>query len=198
MKSTKEMNERNPLSDEAIIQLYWKREERAIEETDLKYGKYLYTIAYNIVHDHLDCEECLNDTYLGTWNQIPPTRPTVFHVFLSRIMRNIAVDRYRKNSAEKRIPSELVMSLDELQHCIPAPEEHVDEYVEQMGGVLNVFLRSLDDVDEFMFVCRYYYADNLDTIAQMLQTSKSTVFRRLTRLREKLAEILRQEGRLYE
>ena len=198
MKSTTEMNERHPLPDEDIIQLYWNREERAIEETDVKYGKYLYTIAYNIVHDHMDCEECLNDTYLGTWNQIPPTRPTIFHVFLSRITRNVAVDTYRKKSAEKRIPSELVVSLDELQHCLPDSTEREDEFIAQLGGTLSSFLRNLDEQDEFLFVCRYYYSDDLGTIANMLQTSKSTVYRRLAQLREELAEILKKEGRLYE
>ena len=90
------------MPDGEIIELYWKREEAAISETDKKYGKYLYRIAYNIVHDELDCEECLNDTYLGTWNRIPPARPNVFQIFLSKIMRNIAVDRFRKNTAKKR------------------------------------------------------------------------------------------------
>ena len=100
------------MSDEDIVALYFARNEKAISETDLKYGRYLFTIAYNIVHDRLDCEECLNDTYLGTWNAIPPHRPPVFQVFLSKIMRNTAVDKFRKTRASKRIPSELVVSLD--------------------------------------------------------------------------------------
>ena len=107
------------LSDEQIIDLYFAREERAIKETDHKYGKYLFTIAYNIVQDTLDCEECLNDTYLNTWNRIPPTRPSIFHAFLSKIMRNIAVDRYRHNKAQKRAPSEMLLTLEELDSCTP-------------------------------------------------------------------------------
>ena len=102
------------LADEAIIELYWKRDERAIEETDLKYRKYLYSIAYNIVHDEPDCEECLNDTSFGVWNRIPPARPNAFAAFIGKIMRNIAVDRYRRNTSAKRSPTELEASLDEF------------------------------------------------------------------------------------
>ena len=105
------------LSDEQIIQLYWDRNETAITATDEKYGRYLYTIAYNVLHDRLDCEECLNDTYLGTWNRIPPTRPAAFMVFLSKIMKNIAVDRHRKNTAEKRVPGELDVQFIEIMGC---------------------------------------------------------------------------------
>ena len=101
------------LADEDIVALYFDRNESAIDETDKKYGKYLYTIAYNIIHDSMDCEECLDDTYLSTWNRIPPTRPKILKVFLSKIMRDVAVDRYRKDSAKKRVPSELTVSLEE-------------------------------------------------------------------------------------
>ena len=106
------------LSDEQIIDLYFAREERAIKETDHKYGKYLFTIAYNIVQDTLDCEECLNDTYLNTWNRIPPTRPSIFHAFLSKIMRNIAVDRYRHNKAQKRALSRSVNTLKNYKNSL--------------------------------------------------------------------------------
>ena len=85
----KQNQTREVLEDENIIELYWDRNEKAIEETDYKYGKYLYTISYNILHNHLDSEECLNDTYLGAWNKIPPERPNVFKVFLTRVMRKL-------------------------------------------------------------------------------------------------------------
>ena len=104
MKTENSTKSERYLPDPEIIELYWARDERAIDETDKKYRQYLHRIAYNIVHDDLDCEECLNDTYLGTWNRIPPTRPNAFQLFLSKIMRNIAIDRYRKNSAKKNIP----------------------------------------------------------------------------------------------
>ena len=95
----RENNTQPTLTDESIIELYWNRDEKAISETDKKYGRYLYAIAYNIVHDDLDSEECLNDTYIGTWNQIPPTRPNIFQVFLAKITRNHAINKFKKSRA---------------------------------------------------------------------------------------------------
>lgn len=188
-------NKDTRLSDEAIIELYWSRNEKAIKETDRKYGKYLFTIAYNIVHDDLDCEECLNDTYLGTWNKIPPTRPSVFQIFLSRIMRNIAVDRFRKKTANCRVPSEMTVSLEELDDCM-ASDISVEEEVaiREISVKLNAFLRSLEERAEFIFVCRYYYADKISDIARMLQVAESTVFRELSDMRNRLKSYLESEG----
>ncbi len=187
------------LADEDIIELYWKREERAIQETDVRYGRYLFTIAYNIVHDRLDCEECLNDTYLGTWNSIPPHRPSIFQVFLARITRNVAVDKYRENTASKRIPSEMTVSLEELNDCI-ADESSFDEEetVRTISKVLNTFLQTLPERERFTFVCRYYYSDSVSNIAKMLQVSERTVFRTLAKTRAKLKELLEKAGFRYE
>ena len=186
-------SDRPQLTDEAIIDLYWERDERAIEETDRKYRNYLLTIAYNIVHDEPDCEECLNDTYLGTWNRIPPIRPGIFSVFISKIMRNIAVGRYRKNTASKRIPSELVVSLGELDECIErAPEDEL--VLAELARLLNEFLKSLPKREEFAFVCRYYYSDKIGDIARMLGLSENTVLRDLAKTRAALKEKLNGEG----
>ena len=102
------------MNDGDIIELYFLRDERAISETDAKYGKYLFSVAYNVVHDRLDCEECLNDTYLDAWNAMPPERPAVLKAFLAIIMRRRAIDRYKAEKRKKRIPSELTVSLSEL------------------------------------------------------------------------------------
>lgn len=187
------------LSDEAIIELYWNREERAIKATNEKYGKYLFTIAYNIVRDELDCEECLDDTYLGTWNSIPPTRPTLFQVFLAKIMRNVALDRFRKKSAAKRIPSEMIVSLDEIDGYLPY-DASVEEAVliQEISRVLNEYLGSLSDRDEFIFVCRYYYSDTISDIAKMLDLNPKTVSAALLKLREGLKDRLEKEGYRYE
>ena len=109
---TKLMGQNAIIADEQIIELYWQREERAIQETDKKHGQFLFRIAYNILHDRLDCEECQNDTYLGVWNAIPPTRPTVFPAFITQIMRRIAINRYKEKTSKKRIPSELTVSME--------------------------------------------------------------------------------------
>lgn len=186
------------LPDETIVQMYWERNEQAIEETEHKYGKYLFTIAYNIVHDNMDCEECLNDTYLGAWNKIPPTRPSIFQAFLSRIMRNIAINRYKRNAAAKRIPSELLVSLEELDTCMVSNQIIEEEMaVKRLSDALNSYLESLSERKEFIFVCRYYYADKITEIAKMLKISEKTVSRELIAIREGLKKYLESEGILY-
>ena len=183
------------LSDDQIIELYWQRNEKSISETDKKYGKYLYTIAYNIVHDRLDCEECLNDTYLSVWNRIPPTRPNIFQLFLSKIMRFIAIDKYKKMRATKRIPSELIVSFGELEDCISTDQTLEEELaIKEAIEILNKFLRASKDDDEFMFVCRYYYSDRVSDIARMLETNDRAIYRALTSIREGLKEKLEKEG----
>ena len=199
MDTKKKTVEASILADEAIIDMYWGRNERAIEETDKKYGRYLYTIAYNILRDTLDCEECLNDTYLKTWNRIPPTRPNVFQVFLSKITRDVSVDKYRQNHSAKKIPTELVRSLDELEDCLTTNTSVEEEVlVRQMIAILNSYLESLSSRDEFCFICRYYYSDSIEEIARMLKLSERTVFRDLSRIRKGLRERLEKEGFIYE
>ena len=186
------------VSDEKIIELYWNREEKAIEETDRKYGNYLHTIAYNILHNDLDCEECLNDTYLGTWNSIPPSKPSALQVFISKIMRNISISRYQKNRAAKRVPSEMTVSMDELEKYIvynefesPTEQEY---YTYQLSRLLSEYLRSLSDKQRFIFICRYYCSDSISSIGEMLHISDRTVFRELSALKASLKELLIKEG----
>ena len=183
------------LSDEEIVSLYWQREEKAINATDAKYGKYLYTIAYNILNDNMDSEECLNDTYLGTWNSIPPAKPTILQAFLSKIMRNTALGRVRKSTAGKRIPSEMSISLEELDECIGwEPGEDEKYYVNRLSELFNKYLDTLSDRQLFIFVCRYYYSDSVARIADMLKLSKNTVFRDLAEIRKGLKAFLEKEG----
>lgn len=199
MNNEKEIQYERSLPDTEIIELYWKREESAISETDKKYGRYLYRIAYNIVHDDLDCEECLNDTYLGTWNRIPPSRPNVLQLFLSKIMRNIAVDRYRKNRAKKNVPSELLVSLNELEDCLSVTPSVEEQYlIDDLRRVLNDFLHSQNERACTTFICRYYYADQINDIAAMVGVSKRTVLRELVRMRSELRQRLEKEGYDYE
>ena len=102
------------MSDEKIVELYWQRDEQAIKETDIKYKKFLLSVAMNIVHDMCDSEECLNDTYIGTWNAIPPARPILLQSFLSTIMRRTAINRFNANNRQKRIASEFTVSLGRI------------------------------------------------------------------------------------
>lgn len=183
------------LSDEELVELYWNRNEKAIERTDQKYGNYLFRIAQNIVHSDLDSEECLNDTYLGTWNRIPPTRPNILQAFLAKIMRNVAVDRYRSNTAARRIPSELTDSLEELDECLHTYyTESEEQSVREIARILNEYLDSLPRRREFVFVCRYYFADSVSHIATLLGVSTVTVSRELSAIRRELRERLEKEG----
>lgn len=187
------------IDDETIIELYWQRDESAITATDRKYGKYLYIITYNILRDSMDCEECLNDTYLCTWNRIPPTRPTALQTFLSKIARDAAVDKHRRRHASKRVPSELISSLDELDECMSGGMTPEDEIViKEASKILSAYLRTLSRREEFVFICRYYYADSISSIADMLNVSENTIFRDLAKIRKGLREKFVEEGFLNE
>ena len=183
------------MPDNDIIDLYWKRDERAITETDNKYHRYLYRVARNILQDKQDCEESLNDTYFITWNKIPPSKPSVFQTFLSKITRDVSIDKYRKNSAEKRIPSELTASLDELDECFAFEASAEESFiVTQLSAILNAYLREVPKREAFIFVSRYYYADSIENIAKMLKVSESTVFRDLAKIRKGLRERIEAVG----
>ena len=194
-----DINQTSDMTDEAIIELYWQRNEQAIAATDQKYGRYLYTIAYNIINDRLDCEECLNDTYLNTWNAIPPKRPSAFAVFLSKIIRNLALERFRYHHAVKRVPSEMVVSMEELDDCLVCTKSVEEEYLlQEMVRILNDYLLTLTDRQMYVFVWRYYHCDTLDNIAQMIGMSKITVRRELATIRAGLKARLEKEGYTYE
>ena len=183
------------LSDDAIIDLYWQRDEDAIAATDKKYRKYLYTIAYNIVREQTECEDCLNDTYMRTWDKIPPTRPNILQAFLAKITRNTAVDTVRKHAASTRIPTELTISLSELDECIDVQAAaDSDAHLHEIIRLLNEYLHSLSDRMAMIFICRYYYADTISRIAKIADASESTVQRELSRMRRELRLKLEKEG----
>lgn len=186
-------------NDETIVDMYWQRNEEAIQVTDKKYGKFLFTIANNIVHDRLDSEECVNDTYLGVWNKIPPAKPNVFKMFIAKITRNISIDRFRSKNAQKHVPSEMMTSLEELDGCLACDLTVEEEYeVRELSRVLNSYLRTLNGRNEFIFVCRYYFSDTIATIAAMLRISEATVYNALAKMRAELRKCLEQEGYLDE
>ena len=186
---------RIPMDDDKIVELYWERDEKAIEETDFKYKKYLFSIAYNVVYDRLDCEECLNDTYLGAWNAIPPTKPSVLKAFLTTIIRRIAIKRYHSNLKQSVIPSEMTVSLSELEDFVAGDEDVGAEFdAERLGHIISDFVRSLSERRQFIFMSRYYLADPIDTIASDLSLSRSMVNKELAAIRSALKEKLESEG----
>lgn len=186
---------RMPMDDDKIVALYWERDEKAIEETDFKYKKYLFSIAYNMVHDRLACEDCLNDTYLGAWNAIPPSRPNVLKAFLTTITRRIAIKRYHSNLRQRVIPSELTVSLSEIEDFVADDGDVDSEFdAERLGRIISDFVRSLPERKQFIFISRYYLADPIDTIARDLSLSRSMVHKQLSAIRSALKEKLESEG----
>lgn len=188
-------NEKAPLSDEKIIELYWERNEKAIDETDRKYKKYLFSIAYNVLHEKLDCEECLNDTYLGAWNAIPPSRPNGLKAFLTTIARRVAIKRYHRNLKKSVIPSEMTVSLSELEDFIIGDEDIGSDFdADRLGNVLSGFVRSLSERRRFIFMSRYYFSEPIETIARELSLSRSMINKELAAIRTALKEKLESEG----
>ena len=186
---------RMPMDDDKIVALYWERDEKAIEETDFKYKKYLFSIAYNMVHDRLACEDCLNDTYLGAWNAIPPSRPNVLKAFLTTITRRVAIKRYHRNLRQSVIPSELTVSLSEIEDFVADDGDVDSEFdAERLGRIISDFVRSLPERKQFIFISRYYLADPIDTIASDLSLSRSMVNKVLSAIRSALKEKLESEG----
>lgn len=180
------------MEDKKIVTLYWERNENAIRESEQKYGKYCYTVAYNILHSREDSDECVNDTWNVAWNAIPPERPAKLQGFLARITRNIAIDRYRYDSAQKR-GAELESSIDEYWECIPNGDASIeDEYV--LKQAINGFLASLDIRTRVIFMRRYWYSMSVKDIAEGMRLSESHISVILHRTRSKFKDYLTKEG----
>lgn len=184
------------LEDSAIIQLFFERSERALSELDRRYGNAVRQTAANILRDRLDAEECVSDTYLKVWNNIPPQHPDFLGSYVCRIARNTAVSRIRGESAAKRSRG-LDLVLDELGDCIPSPVNVEAAYeTKELIASIQRFLSSLDYDDRYLFVRRYWYADPVRDIAAAMHLRENRVSVRLFRLREKLRNTLRKEGLL--
>lgn len=183
------------MDDERIVALYWDRSEQAIVETQTKYGKYCYSIAYNILDNNEDAQECVNDTYSDAWNSMPPHRPSILSSFLGKITRRISIDRWRKRNAKKRGGGEMTLVLEELKDCI-ADERNVErEYEKQrLSEVINSFVKGLPETERKIFLCRYWYLDSVASICGQFGFSESKVKSMLYRTREKLRIILVKEG----
>ena len=182
------------MEDNRIIELYWQRSEQAIAETSQKYGKLCRHIAMNIVGNFPDAEECENDTYVAAWNAIPPTRPTVLSAFLTKIVRNLALNRYEYNKAQKR-NNEFDLVLDELEGCVAGKSTVESAYEEgELAAILDVFLEQLPKEKRVIFVRRYWYSDSVKDIAKRMQVSESKVKTTLFRLRNEWQDYLEAKG----
>ena len=183
------------MDDRQIIELYNERSEAAISATADKYGKYCYSVAYHILYNEQDSEECVNDTYLRTWETIPPQCPVNLPAFLGKITRNLALNRYRYYVREKRGCGQIPLVLDELQECVPAvnsTEQAVEE--KHLVEVLNRFTHELPVEKRMMFVRRYWYLSSIGEIAEDFEISEGKVKMTLLRIRNKLKQTLEKEG----
>ena len=183
------------MDDNAIMDLYWSRNEQAIAETQQKYGGYCWSIAQNILHNRSDVEECVNDTWLQTWNSLPPQRPQVFPVYLGTITRNLSLNRCRSAAAQKRGAGKLTLAYDELEESIPDTST-VEQQValRTLGREIDRFLRTLSHKDCCIFLRRYWYMDTTRQIAQRYHMTESGIKVNLHRTRKKLKQHLEQEG----
>ena len=182
-------------SDEEIIEMYWQRDPDAIQATDHKYGKLLQNTAYNILSDLQDSEECQNDVYLRVWNAIPSTRPTDFFAYIMQIMRRIAFNRYKEKSRKKRVPSQLMLSLEELKISLNSGIYVEEEYdAKVLGELITEYVRSLSERQQYIFVDRYYMAEPVEKIASDLSISVRTAYREIEKIKQGLRKYLERNG----
>ena len=184
------------MTDTEIIDLFFERSEQAIDELAKKHGNAVARVARNILGNEQDTEECVNDTYLGTWNAIPPHRPSPLRTFVCKIARNLATMKYHSNTAEKR-NSRYDLALDELEEVL-ADSSDVEKAFEakELAEAINGFMATLNYSDRFIFTRRYWYSDPVQDIAKMADSTSNSVTVRLFRIRKKLRLYLVKEGLL--
>ena len=183
------------MEDREIVDLYWKRSDLAISETEQKYGRYCRTIAFNICGTNEDAEECVNDTWFRAWNRMPSERPTVLSAFLGCITRNLAINMIKAKNRIKRGGGEASLALEELSECIPdgrSPEKVLEE--KELEKLIGRFTADLKETDRMIFVLRYWYLAPVADIAEKLQCSQGKIKSSLFRTRKKLREALQKEG----
>ena len=176
--------------DEQIIELFFNRSGNAIDELDKKYGKVLHKLSYNILNDRLDVEECLNDSYLGVWNTIPPERPNPLLTYVCKIVRNISLKRYHSKTALKR-NSTYDIAMSEVENYILAPNSVESEIeAKELAALIENFLDTLSVENRVIFMRRYWFSDTYKEIADRVGITEKMVSMRLTRIRRKMREFL--------
>lgn len=187
------------MEDSQIIDLYWQRNPDAIGETRTKYGSYCFTVADNLLANRQDAEECLNDTLLGAWNAIPPEKPHILRLFLGKITRHLAFNRYNSRTAEKRGGGQLPLVLEELDQCIAGGRDPLEEVMaSELEESIRRFVKALPQREQVLFVHRYFFTEPVSQIARDngLTVSNTSVI--LSRIRTRLKAHLIQEGFCHE
>lgn len=183
------------MEDMQIVDLFFARNEQAIDETAHKYGNYLFSIADHILSSNRDAEEAVNDTYLGAWKSIPPHRPDRLSTYLGKITRRCSLEKWKAMHAQKRGGGEVPLALEELSECIPAgetPEQTME--LKELTQLLNTFIRTLAETEQRVFVCRYWYLMSVKTISRNFGFTESKIKSMLSRTRGKLKTYLEREG----
>ena len=181
------------MDDLQIIELYFARDEQAIKETDRKYGKTCFRVAYNLLSNNEDSEECVNDTYLTVWNKIPPTRPNNFIAFICKITRNLSLKRLEVSNAMKRSAGTII-SMSELEKALPDQCIAPDVEDEELGKLISAFLWSEKALDRNVFLRKYWFFDSISDISERYSMNENSVKSMLFRSRNRLREFLRKEG----
>ena len=187
------------MEDDRIIGLYWERNAAAITETNNKYGAYCFSIVNNILHSKEDSEECVNDTWYKAWNAIPPQRPACLKMFLAKIARNLAFDRFTYHTAQKRGGGEMPLILDELSECVASGTDVASAYEgKELGRCINQFVNELPQREGNVFVRRYFFAEPTAEIGKRYGLTENNVTVILSRVRKKLRLHLQKEGFMSE
>ncbi len=183
------------VEDEKIIELFWQRNEQAISAAQEQYGIYCKSIAVSILENAQDAEECLNDTVLSLWNSIPPNHPRSLRAYMGKIIRNLALNRYRAMQRQKRGSGNMPLLLDELSEVV-SERETVEQILDSraLTEALQDFLRQLPKNQRVMFVRRYWYADPVGTLAEAFGISENSLSVKLHRMRQKLKLYLQERG----
>ena len=187
------------MTDKEIVDLYWSRSDDAIRETQTKYGKYCYSVAFRVLNDPDDTEEVVNDVYLGAWNSLPPHKPAELSTYLAKLTRYLAIKKWQKARAQKRGGGEIALTLEELGDCIPSgqdPESEVE--AGELGQAVRSFVAALPSNERNLFVCRYWYFKSIDQICRQYGFSEGKVKSLLQRTRTKLKKYLIKEGFIHE
>ena len=183
------------MEDSQIIDLYWQRSERAIAESEKRYGRYCRAVAFNFCASHEDAEECVSDTWLSAWNAMPDARPQVLGAFFGALARRHAINRWKSRTRKKRGGGEIPLALEELSECIPSdqdPERRVEE--RELAAAIRLFVDELNEQERRVFLARYWYLAPVEEIARRMDFSRSKVKSMLFRLRGRLRERLTEEG----
>lgn len=181
------------MNDKQIIDLYFSRSEQSIKETKIKYSSFCRKIAYNILSNNEDTDECENDTYLKIWNSIPPNNPENFKAYIGKITRNIALDIWKKNHAQKRNAG-IEILFSEMEDILSVPQTDTEYELEEITPIINKWLLTLSKKEQALFILRYWQGESVKSIAKQWNTSSNKLSGKLFRLRNNLKQALEKEG----